>query len=297
MSLNLDKWKTFVQSSPRNYSMVVMFTVLSQKMNCPICKPAHEEFLILANSYRYAYLHSKSLYFAIVDYEEAPQIFQQLNLNTAPAIYHFPAKGARRNQDTMDFQRQGIDADAMAKFVLDRTEVHVNSYCLDESNTLFEFRSGPSPTKLCRSNCCAFVDNASFGAPLHAQKQSRIFGNRTFWGIVCLCIVLAFMSGQMWNHIRGPPFVMTNPQTRETSFIHGSTQFQLIAETYIVLVMYAAVSAGIIILNDAAQAKTDPGKRRLLSCVGLGMVVIFFSLLLSIFRSKYQGYPYHFLFS
>ncbi len=41
------------------------------------------------------------------------------------------------------------------------------------------------------------------------------------------CIVFAFMSGQMWNHIRGPPFVMTNPQTRETNFIHGSTQFQV----------------------------------------------------------------------
>lgn len=51
--------------------------------------------------------------------------------------------------------------------------------------------------------------------------------NRTSWALVSLCIVFAFMSGQMWNHIRGPPFIMTNPQTRETSFIHGSTQYQV----------------------------------------------------------------------
>jgi len=58
-------------------------------------------------------MHTKSLFFAIVDYEEAPQIFNlvyfifnllrkikilQINLKTAPAIFHFPAKGARRPQ-------------------------------------------------------------------------------------------------------------------------------------------------------------------------------------------------------
>ena len=29
-------------------------------------------------------------------------------------------------KDSMDFQRMGIDADAMAKFVQDRTDLHVN---------------------------------------------------------------------------------------------------------------------------------------------------------------------------
>lgn len=38
LSLNLDRWKTYVQSSPRNYSMIVMFTVLGSNTNCPICK-------------------------------------------------------------------------------------------------------------------------------------------------------------------------------------------------------------------------------------------------------------------
>jgi hypothetical protein len=94
INLNLDRWKAYVQSSPRNYSIVVMLTVLSSNMNCPICKwvkyiislgmditsfrPAYDEFTILANSYRYTHLHSKALYFAVVDYEEAPQIFNQV---------------------------------------------------------------------------------------------------------------------------------------------------------------------------------------------------------------------------
>ena len=51
-----------------------------------------------------------------------------MNLNTAPVIYHFPAKGSRKKHDQMDFQRMGLDANGMAKFVADRTEVHVGLY-------------------------------------------------------------------------------------------------------------------------------------------------------------------------
>lgn len=71
------------------------------------------------------------------------------------------------------------------------------------------------------------------------------------------------MSGQMWNHIRSPPFVMTNPRSHQTSFIHGSTQFQLIAETYIVFGLYAAVSAGVVLLNESTLPKGgDQTKRK-----------------------------------
>lgn len=90
---------------------------------------------------------------------------------------------------------------------------------------------------------------------------------------------------------------MTHPQTRESALIHGSTQYQLIAETYIVFVLYAGVTAGVVLLNEAATSRFDPGKKKLFATIGLGLVVVFFSILLSVFRSKYQGYPYHFLFS
>lgn len=74
------------------------------------------------------------------------------------------------------------------------------------------------------------------------------------------------MSGQMWNHIRGPPFVMTNPQTKETNWIHGSTQYQLVAETYVVGLLYALITFGFIIMNDAAEeGKPDKKKKNILS--------------------------------
>jgi len=281
VNMNMDRWKTYVKSTPRNYSMMIMFTALSTGVQCPICKPAYDEFYILANSFRYAYPELKALYFAVVDYEEAPNIFQQMNLNTAPILYHFPAKGAKKRNDQMDFQRHGFDADAMAKFVQERTDIQIRVL---------------RPPNYAAPAVVLLLAMLVLGLLYMRRNNLDFLYNRTSWALICLCIVFAFMSGQMWNHIRGPPFVMTNPQTRETNFIHGSTQFQLVAETYLVALLYACVTAGFILINDAADGKGDPSRRRMMAFVGLGLVVVFFSLLLSIFRSKYQGYPYSFLF-
>ncbi|CAK5088313.1 unnamed protein product [Meloidogyne enterolobii] len=178
MSLNLEMWKTYIQSSP------------------------HRLMKITANSYRYTFLNNKALYFGIVDYENAPQIFKLLNLNTAPAVFHFPAKGARRPQDSMDFQRM-------------------------DSNS-------PS-TKLCRSCRYSSFGYAVLGLLYMRRNNLEFLFNRTFWACVCLAIVFAFMSGQMWNHIRGPPFMMTHPHGRETSFIPGSTQTNLLLKPTLIL--------------------------------------------------------------
>lgn len=281
ITMNMDRWRTYVRNAPRNYSMMVMFTALSPGYNCQICKPAYDEFYIVANSYRYAYPEHKGLYFALVDYEEAPQIFQQINLNTAPALYHFPAKGAKKRADQMDFQRMGFDAESIAKFANDRTDVQIRIL---------------RPPNYAAPAVVLLLAMLVLGLLYMRRNNLEFLYNRTSWALIALCIVFAFMSGQMWNHIRTPPLILTNPHTRETSFIHGSTQYQLVAETYLIAVLYAAITAGFILMNDAADGKGDPGRRRIKAFVGLGLVVVFFSLLLSIFRSKHQGYPYSFLF-
>jgi oligosaccharyltransferase complex subunit gamma len=66
------------------------------------------------------------------------------------------------------------------------------------------------------------------------------------------------------------------------------------------MVLYGAIVLGMILLIEAAShennsAKNEVGKRRLFAVVGLFLVAFFFSLILSIFRSKAGGYPYSFL--
>ena len=74
--LNGNKFRDYVRNSPRNYSIVVMFTALSAQRQCAICKQASEEYQIVANSYRYSQQYSDNLFFAMVDFDEGPDVFQ-----------------------------------------------------------------------------------------------------------------------------------------------------------------------------------------------------------------------------
>ncbi|MCI4395103.1 hypothetical protein PGIGA_G00176530, partial [Pangasianodon gigas] len=134
------------------------------------------------------------------------------------------------------------------------------------------------------------------GGLLYLRRNNLEFiYNKTGWAMAALCVVFAMTSGQMWNHIRGPPYAHKNPQNGQVSYIHGSSQAQFVAESHIILLLNTAITMGMVLLNEAATSKGDVGKRRIICLVGLGLVVFFFSFLLSIFRSKYHGYPYSFL--
>ncbi|XP_073252496.1 dolichyl-diphosphooligosaccharide--protein glycosyltransferase subunit TUSC3-like isoform X2 [Porites lutea] len=231
--LNGDKYRTYLRASPRNYSVILMLTALAPHRQCTICREANNEYTILANSWRYSQQYSNKVFFAVVDFDEGPDVFNALRLNSAPMFMHFPPKGKPKKADTYDIQRMGFSAEQLAKWVAERTDVHF--------------------------------------------------------------IVFAMTSGQMWNHIRGPPYAHRNPQTGQVSYIHGSSQAQFVAETHIVIVLNALYVAGMILLNEKALEVKEIGKRRFVVMVGLGLVVLFFSLLLSVFRSKYHGYPYSFL--
>merc|ERR1712032_284955 len=100
--------------------------------------------------------------------------------------------------------------------------------------------------------------------------------NKTAWSLIALFFVFAMISGQMWNHIRGPPFVQKT-QSGGVAYIHGSSQGQFVLETYFVMMIYGLIVCGMI-----------------MAVVGLGLLAFFFSLILSIFRSKAGGYPYSF---
>lgn len=93
LKFNLQKFRDFVKATPRNYSVVIMFTALAPARQCAICRHAHDEYTILANSFRYSQVYSNNLFFAMVDFDEGSDVFQLLRLNTAPVFMHFPAKG------------------------------------------------------------------------------------------------------------------------------------------------------------------------------------------------------------
>ena len=279
IKLNGNKFRDFVKSAPRNYSIIVMFTALSASRQCAICKQAADEYQLVANSYRYSQLFSNKLFFAMVDFDEGPDVFQSMKLNTAPVFMHFPAKGKPKKADNMDLQRVGFGAEAMAKFIAERTEVNIRVF------------RPPNYT----GTVALLMLMSLVGGLLYLRRNNLEFlYNKTAWSLIALFFVFAMTSGQMWNHIRGPPFVQKT-QSGGVAYIHGSSQGQFVLETYFVMMIYGLIVCGMIMLTEAGESKSDIGKRKILAVVGLGLLAFFFSLILSIFRSKAGGYPYSFL--
>ena len=279
IKLNGNKFRDFVKSAPRNYSIIVMFTALSASRQCAICKQAADEYQLVANSYRYSQLFSNKLFFAMVDFDEGPDVFQSMKLNTAPVFMHFPAKGKPKKADNMDLQRVGFGAEGMAKFIAERTEVNIRVF------------RPPNYT----GTVALLMLMSLVGGLLYLRRNNLEFlYNKTAWSLIALFFVFAMISGQMWNHIRGPPFVQKT-QSGGVAYIHGSSQGQFVLETYFVMMIYGLIVCGMIMLNEAGESKSDIGKRKILAVVGLGLLAFFFSLILSIFRSKAGGYPYSFL--
>lgn len=221
LRFNGHKFKEFVKSAPRNYSVIVMFTALQPARQCMICRPANDEYVIVANSYRYSTTYSNKLFFAMVDFDDASDVFQMLRLNTAPVFMHFPAKGKSKGSDTMDIQRVGISAEMIAKWVQERTDVQIRVF---------------RPPNY--SGTAAIIMLVTFlGGFLYLRRNNLEFlQNKQLWGMLAILFTFAMVSGQMWNHIRSPPFVHKT-QNGGISYFHGSSQGQLVFETYIVMVL------------------------------------------------------------
>ena len=57
------------------------------------------------------------------------------------------------------------------------------------------------------------------------RNNLEFLQNKTAWGTLALFFVFAMISGQMWNHIRGPPLVQKTQGG--VAYIHGSSQVRI----------------------------------------------------------------------
>uniref|UniRef100_A0AAQ5YFT1 Dolichyl-diphosphooligosaccharide--protein glycosyltransferase subunit MAGT1 n=1 Tax=Amphiprion ocellaris TaxID=80972 RepID=A0AAQ5YFT1_AMPOC len=250
--MNGDKFRRFVKAPPRNYSVVIMFTALQPQRQCGVCRQADEEFQVLANSWRYSSAFTNRVFFASVDFDEGSDVFQMLNMNSAPTFLHFPSKGKPRRSDTYELQVRGFAAEQLARWVADRTDVQIRVI---------------RPPNYAGPLLLGFLLAVIGGLAYLRRHNLEFLFNRNVWAFSAL------------------------------SYIHGSSQAQFVAETHIILLFNAAVTMGIVLLCEAATSDMDIGKRKIMCIAGIGLVMLFFSWLLSIFRAKYHGYPYSFLMS
>jgi len=282
IKLNQKDFSSFVRGGGKDYHVVTMFTAIAGERGCHICAEAGEEFKVLASSIRYTGSPGDlgKVFFVTVDYDEhgGAAIFQQMKLTSAPAFYIFPPNGKVRKEDKFEVQKYGYQAETLASWIQERTQVAVRVYRPPNySNVGF-----------------VLLITCSIAAIMY-MKWSRVnnFLNRETVTWVLMTSVLAFISGQMWNSIRGPQYLM-RARGGGIGFVYPSSQQQLIAETHIVLLLYASCTSGVIFLAKGGVKTEEGSKRRFYVLVGLTLLAVGYGLILNVFKRKYHGYPYSF---
>lgn len=119
----------------------------------------------------------------------------------------------------MDIQRAGYMAESLSKWIQERTDIQIRVF---------------RPPNY--SGTIAILMLASLiGGFLYMRRNNLEFlFNKRIWGVLALTFCFAMISGQMWNHIRGPP-LMHRGANGGIAYIHGSSQAQLVIETYIIM--------------------------------------------------------------
>ncbi|KAI0988154.1 hypothetical protein GJ496_000122 [Pomphorhynchus laevis] len=110
-------------------------------------------------------------------------------------------------------------------------------------------------------------------------------------GILCLSIIFTAISGQMWNHMRGAPFIHFDAKEKAIGFISKGTSSQLMIESYIILLIYAIICRSLIYVDDLVHHRiekqeciTQAEARN--SMTGIMVFVIASSSLMTLYRMK-----------
>lgn len=97
VSLTDSNHSKFINSRPRDYTAVVMYTALSKNHQCDVCRSLQPLFNDVAAFYNAQYnfntsLPNERLAFFIVDADLAGRTFDDMRLETVPKFYVYPTK-------------------------------------------------------------------------------------------------------------------------------------------------------------------------------------------------------------
>ena len=109
IDLGLQDFEFFTEF-PRDYTLYVLFTTTRPEHNCEPCILFGKEYVLVAEAAKKARKNSK-VFFGVVDFAHAPQVFEKLKLNSAPMLYRYSS--GKKNYDPYRIEREGITAEVL----------------------------------------------------------------------------------------------------------------------------------------------------------------------------------------
>jgi oligosaccharyltransferase complex subunit gamma len=121
----------------------------------------------------------------------------------------------------------------------------------------------------------------------------KIARNYRVWSALSLAIILMMTSGFMWNRIRHAQYI--GGDGRSPMYIARGFQSQFGVETQIVAGLYAVCVFAIVALVVRVPVVQSKHKQLIILAISLGTLLLTYSGLLMLFRTKYMSYPFRLL--
>ncbi|KAL8721778.1 MAG: hypothetical protein Q9225_001627 [Loekoesia sp. 1 TL-2023] len=273
-------------ATPRDYSVVVLLTALEARFGCQLCRDFQPEWDVVGKSWiRGSKRGDNRLLLGTLDFADGKGTFQKLMLQTAPILMLFPPTiGPEAKSDAQAIRYDFTMGPQSAEHVHDWIIRHLPA--------------GPKPAIYRPVNYVRLITitTAILGIVSFFSVAAPYFipfmQNRNLWAAISLITILLFTSGHMFNHIRKVPYVAGDGRGGISYFAGGfSNQFGL--ETQIVAAMYGTLSFATIALALKVPRMIDPKKQQIAVFIWGAVVFGMYSFLLSVFRIKNGGYPFH----
>ncbi|KAL8648991.1 MAG: hypothetical protein Q9210_004664 [Variospora velana] len=273
-------------ATPRDYTLAVLLTALEARFGCQLCRDFQPEWDVVGKSWIKGDKKGNTrLLLGTLDFADGKGTFQKLMLQTAPILMLFPpTTGPKAKADAQAIRYDFTMGSQSAEQVHDWIIRHLPA--------------GPKPPVYRPLNYVRLITitTAVLGLVSFVSVASPyiipIVQNRNLWAAMSLITILLFTSGHMFNHIRKVPYVAGNGKGGISYFAGGfSNQFGL--ETQIVAAMYGTLSFATIALALKVPRMVDPRKQQIAVFVWGAVIFGMYSFLLSVFRIKNGGYPFH----
>lgn len=289
----------------RQSHMVVLLTSTNPQIGCSLCVELEPEFNLLADSWYKDHPTGLSadgergLFFAKADFDPKKnnEVFMQFKVNNVPRLLFLtPGQGLE------SFSQINLPGESG----LPRVMAIIST--LRDATGLTDFRvhqpinwGSVLTTTLATAVITILVKK-------YRSVAVSLVTSRTLWGLATVFLITLWISGYMFNSIRGSQFAGMSPDgSSVVYFLEGQQQNQFGIETQIVSVIYgvlASCTVGLISFvpyakryyaNDKA-GRPSPSKASFvelsLTLSFLVTLYLFYGALTGVFKLKSSGYPY-----
>ncbi|KAF9518188.1 hypothetical protein BS47DRAFT_1338444 [Hydnum rufescens UP504] len=275
-----------ITASNRDWSVAVVFTALGNEFKCAPCHTFDPNYRAVAKAWsKVSQPQRDSHFFASLDFADGQTVFRSLGLTSAPAVTFYPAlKGHFKPKKTdtwsYDFNQNLFDASSLAEALSHSTPIPIPYKA--------PLNYGLISTVLGTLIFLAIV------ARFFWMFFSSYILSRWTWALFTIAASLVFTSGFMFTRIRNVPFAQNTHEGPQWIAAGYSNQFG--AETWVVSTLYGTLGLSQIALIILVPRILKPQQQRIAIYIWTAVTVILYSVLISLFRLKHAGYPFHLLF-